>query len=51
MLMTEYAPEGSEYNKSFLYTELLIRISDYASAHFPHLMKNANWNYKKIANQ
>ena len=33
--MTEYAPEESEYNKSFLYTEVLISLSDYTLTHFP----------------
>ena len=37
MLMIEYAPEESEYNKSCLYREVLIDISDYTSTHFPHL--------------
>ena len=36
--MIEYAPEESVYNKSFLYTEVLIGISDYTSTHFPHLI-------------
>lgn len=38
MLVIEYAPEESVYNKSFLYTEVLIGISDYTSTHFPHLI-------------
>lgn len=33
----EYAPEESKYNKSFLYTEVLISLSNYVSTHFPHL--------------
>ena len=36
MLVIEYAPEESKYNKSFLYTEILIGLSDYISTHFPH---------------
>lgn len=39
MLVTEYAPEESVYNKSFLYTEVLISLSNYASTHFPHLLR------------
>ena len=37
MLVIGYALKESEYNKSFLYTEVLIGISDYTSTHFPHL--------------
>ena len=37
MLVIEYALEESEYNKSFLYIEVLIGISDYTSTHFLHL--------------
>ena len=50
MLVIEYAPEESEYNKSFLYIEVLIGISDYISTHFPHLaltfvgIKRSCWN-------
>lgn len=36
--MTEYVPEESEYNKNFLYIEVLIGISDYTLTHFPHLI-------------
>lgn len=35
--MIEYASEESKYNKSFLYTEILISLSNYVSIHFPHL--------------
>lgn len=35
--MLEYAPEESEYNKSFLYTEVLIDTFNYISTHFPYL--------------
>ena len=38
MLVTEYAPEESEYNNSFLYIEVLIGISNHVSTHFPHLI-------------
>ena len=38
MLVTEYAPEESEYNKNFLYTEVLISLSNYISTHFLHLL-------------
>lgn len=45
MLVTEYVPEESEYNKSSLYTEALISLSNYVSIHFPHLKsKKANLN-------
>ena len=37
MLVAEHALEESEYNKSFLYTEVLIGIPNYVSTHFPHL--------------
>ena len=40
--MIEYAPEESEYNKSFLYTEVLISISNYVSTHFLHLKSNSS---------
>ena len=36
--MTEYAPEENEYNKNFLYIEVLIGISDYTLTHFLHLI-------------
>lgn len=36
-LVLEYAPEENEYNKSFLYTEVLISLSNYTSTHSPHL--------------
>ncbi len=37
-LVIEYALEESEYNNSFLYTEILIGVSIYISEHFPHLI-------------
>lgn len=48
MLVTEYAPEKSEYNKSFLYREVQIGLSDYTSTHFSHLKDNAFYDGNKL---